>query len=78
MNDSSTFPASPSAAALCPHFGQCGGCATQDVPFALQLADKEAVVRAAVAAAAPSEIRPILPSPDVFHYRNKMEFAFGG
>lgn len=63
---------------LCPHFGACGGCATQDKPYAEQLAAKEAAIRHVVLPFAPREILPILPSPDVFHYRNKMEFAFGG
>jgi 23S rRNA (uracil1939-C5)-methyltransferase len=63
---------------LCPHFGDCGGCASQDVPYAAQLAAKDALVRETLAPFSPGELRPILPSPDVFHYRNKMEFAFGG
>lgn len=63
---------------LCPHFGACGGCASQDVPYDRQLSIKDALVREAVAASSPAEIRPILPSPDVWYYRNKMEFAFGG
>lgn len=63
---------------LCPHFGVCGGCASQDVPYERQLALKDALVRETVAPFAPGEVRPILPSPDLWHYRNKMEFAFGG
>jgi len=63
---------------LCPHFGTCGGCASQDVPYADQLKAKEDRVRRAVEPFAPGEFRPILPSPDLYHYRNKMEFAFGG
>jgi 23S rRNA (uracil-5-)-methyltransferase RumA len=63
---------------LCPHFGVCGGCASQDVPYDQQLAAKDAMIRAVVEPFAPTEIRPIAPSPDLWHYRNKMEFAFGG
>lgn len=63
---------------ICPHFGVCGGCASQDRAYADQLAEKEAVVRRVMAPFSPGEFRPIRPSPDVFHYRNKMEFAFGG
>ena len=63
---------------ICPHFGACGGCATQDTPYDRQLAHKETLVRTLTAPYAPEEFRPIVPSPDVFHYRNKMEFAFGG
>jgi 23S rRNA (uracil1939-C5)-methyltransferase len=63
---------------LCSHFGLCGGCASQDVPYPEQLSAKDGVVRQAVEAFSPGEIRPIIPSPDVWFYRNKMEFAFGG
>jgi 23S rRNA (uracil1939-C5)-methyltransferase len=63
--------------ALCPHFGTCGGCATQDVPYDRQLAAKDGSVRLTLAPFSPGRFSPIRPSPDVFHYRNKMEFAFG-
>lgn len=63
---------------ICPHFGACGGCATQDQAYDRQLAHKETLVRTLTAPHAPEEFRPIVPSPDVFYYRNKMEFAFGG
>jgi len=66
---------SPSSG-VCAHFGLCGGCAAQDKPYAAQLAAKEALVRSVVAPFHPSEFFPIKPSPDVFYYRNKMEFAF--
>lgn len=62
---------------LCRHFGTCGGCAAQDRPYAEQLAAKEAWVRRVLEPFTPRDFRPILPSPDVFYYRNKMEFAFG-
>jgi 23S rRNA (uracil1939-C5)-methyltransferase len=62
----------------CPHFGVCGGCATQDRPYPDQLADKEEIVRRGVRPFFQGAIRPIVPSPDIFYYRNKMEFAFGG
>ena len=68
----------PGGETLCPHFGVCGGCATQNAPYAEQLAAKEARVRGLLAPFSADEFRPIRPSPDVFHYRNKMEFAFGG
>lgn len=48
------------------------------MPYDNQLAAKEAAVREVVAPFSPGEFRPILPSPDVWFYRNKMEFAFGG
>jgi 23S rRNA (uracil1939-C5)-methyltransferase len=63
---------------LCPHFGVCGGCATQDQPYAQQLAGKEELVRGILQPFCPETSLPILPSPDEVFYRNKMEFAFGG
>lgn len=63
---------------LCPHFGVCGGCATQDQPYAHQLAFKEDLIRRTLLPFSPKMFLPILPSPDTYFYRNKMEFAFGG
>src|SRR5579885_385484 len=63
--------------ALCPHFGVCGGCSRQDVPYEAQLAQKESLVRNALAGLEYEEFRPIWPSPEVYFYRNKMEFSFG-
>jgi septum formation protein len=69
--------------APCPHFGSCGGCAFQNLSYARQLALKqehfEESIRAAGALPLGDGIlEPILASPDIFGYRNKMEFAFGG
>ncbi|MBM3293010.1 MAG: 23S rRNA (uracil(1939)-C(5))-methyltransferase RlmD [Candidatus Aminicenantes bacterium] len=68
--------------AACPHFGTCGGCAFQNLDYGKQLALKEAHVRRTLAAAgidpAAVVVEPILPSPELYGYRNKMEFAFAG
>lgn len=63
----------------CVHFGLCGGCRWQDLPYADQLRLKEEMVRNAIdrRAIAVRDWRPILPSPDTAYYRNKMEFTFG-
>jgi 23S rRNA (uracil-5-)-methyltransferase RumA len=63
--------------AKCPHFGVCGGCASQNVSYENQLKKKEEQVRSFLADVRPAEFSPILPSPDIFFYRNKMEFSFG-
>jgi 23S rRNA (uracil1939-C5)-methyltransferase len=72
--------------ALCAHFGVCGGCtcapkapdqAAAPPPYPEQLAQKEARVRQLLAPFDISEWRPIVPSPDLWYYRNKMEYAFG-
>jgi len=69
--------------APCPHFGSCGGCAFQNLNYARQLALKQEHFEESIRAAGAlpigdGVIEPILPSPDLFGYRNKMEFAFGG
>ncbi|MBK8871751.1 MAG: 23S rRNA (uracil(1939)-C(5))-methyltransferase RlmD [Elusimicrobia bacterium] len=63
---------------VCPHFGVCGGCASQDRPYLDQLAEKEEMVRRGLRPFFPRAIQFIVASPDIFFYRNKMEFAFGG
>ncbi|MFH1541965.1 MAG: 23S rRNA (uracil(1939)-C(5))-methyltransferase RlmD [bacterium] len=65
--------------ARCQHFGpaspaggHCGGCKSQDIPYEEQLKKKTEVVRYLF-----GESPDILPSPQSFHYRNRMDFAFG-
>ena len=65
--------------ALCPHFGDCGGCNYQNVPYHQQLKIKEKQIRRLLA---PFSLREeqflgIEPSPKEWEYRNKMEFSFG-
>lgn len=61
---------------LCRHFGDCGGCRSQDHPYGAQLATKAAEMAALFAPfwAAPVTVAP---SPRIFNYRNKVEFNFG-
>lgn len=61
----------------CQHFGTCGGCSLQDKPYDAQLALKKDKVAAALAAIAGLPSLSILGAPDVWNYRNKMEFSFG-
>lgn len=63
-------------AGLCPHFGDCGGCESQDVPYPEQLDRKEAVLRSLFADHWDQSI-PVTPSPTIWHYRNKVDFNFG-
>jgi 23S rRNA (uracil1939-C5)-methyltransferase len=63
----------------CPHFGQCGGCSAQDLDYAEQVAQKAAQVESALKRIGGVEnpaMDPPVPSPEVWNYRNKMEFAF--
>ena len=65
--------------ARCRHFGMCGGCRWQELAYADQLAVKEQMVAEALATSGQDlpPLEAILPSPDPFFYRNKMEFSFG-
>lgn len=63
----------------CIHFGQCGGCAYQNLPYKEQLSLKEKQVKKMMDKAVEGEYvwEGISPSPKVEGYRNKMEFSFG-
>ncbi|MGN0166079.1 MAG: 23S rRNA (uracil(1939)-C(5))-methyltransferase RlmD [Lachnospiraceae bacterium] len=63
----------------CPHFGSCGGCTFQTLPYEEQLALKAQQVKKLLAQAVTSEFvfeEPLM-SPKQWMYRNKMEFSFG-
>jgi len=56
----------------CQYFGECGGCKFQDIPYEEQLKTKEEKVKALF-----GECSHITPSPEIFFYRNRMDYAFG-
>ncbi len=63
----------------CPYFGPCGGCTWQHLRYEAQLSAKEQIVRESLerlGGLRDLPMRPILPAPQPYHYRNKMEFAF--
>ncbi|MBM6967753.1 TRAM domain-containing protein, partial [Pseudoramibacter alactolyticus] len=64
---------------VCPMFGRCGGCTYQSTAYPSQLAMKDGWVMALLAEAGITgfEHLPALPSPEIYGYRNKMEFSFG-
>jgi len=65
----------------CPYFGRCGGCRLQHVAYEAQLGFKAKQVRDCLerlGAAGAFELRPILPAPAPYGYRNKMEFTVAG
>lgn len=59
----------------CPHFDACGGCCHQDLTYEDQLAQKTAELQALFRPYWSAPI-PITPSPEIWHYRNKVEFNF--
>ena len=71
-------PSGERVEAPCPYFGRCGGCRLQHVAYAAQLAFKEKQVRDCLerlGGLPPFELRAILPAPEPYGYRNKMEFT---
>lgn len=72
------IPSEERTAARCIHFGSCGGCRWQHIPYEKQLQLKEASVRHYFAKSLTSNVdfKPILPCLPPWHYRNKMEFSF--
>ena len=63
----------------CPHFGVCGGCSSQTIPYEKQLELKvEQVKDLFKEAEVPTgEFLGIETSPIQWEYRNKMEYTFG-
>ena len=63
---------------ICPHYGICGGCLYQSIPYETQLKIKEQQVQDLLSSVVPSfEFEGIQGSPMEEGYRNKMEFSFG-
>jgi 23S rRNA (uracil-5-)-methyltransferase RumA len=61
----------------CPHFGKCGGCAFQSLSYEDQLSLKEKEVLDLLKDTEIGKYDGALASPDIFGYKNKMEFSFG-
>lgn len=71
----------------CAHFHDCGGCVWQNLPYNKQIEYKEEIVRETLSHLTPVDesvrqglagrVLNIIPSPQVFHYRNKLEMSFG-
>ena len=59
----------------CPYFGRCGGCSYQHIDYEHQLALKFRQVRdilGRLGKLADVPMRPIIPSPSSYHYRNRI------
>ncbi|HKB93743.1 MAG TPA: 23S rRNA (uracil(1939)-C(5))-methyltransferase RlmD [Gaiellaceae bacterium] len=66
--------------APCAHYPACGGCRFQDLSYETQLEQKHAQVRDALqrlAGIPEPPLQDIVPcQPEIFHYRNKLEYSF--
>lgn len=63
---------------FCEHFGVCGGCRWQPLPYRMQLEAKRQQVEdqlVRIGHLEVPEIRPTLPSEKTQEYRNKLEFS---
>lgn len=63
---------------FCEHFGVCGGCRWQPLPYSMQLEAKRQQVEdqlVRIGHLDVPEIRPTLPSLRTQYYRNKLEFS---
>ena len=64
---------------FCEHFGICGGCKWQPLPYPMQLEAKRRQVEDQLVRLGHlevPEIRPTIPSDKTQYYRNKLEFTF--
>ena len=64
---------------LCRHFGECGGCKWQHMNYATQLyyKQKQVVDNFIRIGKFPfPKLQPIIPSANIYEYRNKIEYAF--
>ncbi len=64
----------------CKHFGTCGGCKWQHVDYQAQLDFKRQHVIDALERIGGFKgvtVQPTLGAPEIYYYRNKMEFSFG-
>jgi len=70
----------PSASRIsprCAHFGLCGGCHYQHMPYADQLAAKSAILREQLqrlGGLSDPPLAPTVPAPEDFYYRNYVQF----
>ena len=64
---------------VCIHADKCGGCAYQGMPCDEQLRIKDDLVKTLIdkKGLKVNTLLPIEESPDMYRYRNKMEFTFG-
>ena len=74
------FPSKDRIDPECKFFGTCGGCRQQDLDYKLQTRYKQQQVEEIfnqMGGFSNYKVEDIVPSENIFYYRNKMEFSFG-
>jgi 23S rRNA (uracil1939-C5)-methyltransferase len=61
----------------CPHFGRCGGCQCLDKSYDEQLKEKKERLQKIFEFAGFPAMPDIIPSPQIYHYRHKVQLPFG-
>ncbi len=63
--------------ALCPHYGECGGCTLEHLPYPAQLEAKRAIVTEAMRriGGVDWDVPAVTPSPKETRYRNRVSFT---
>jgi 23S rRNA (uracil1939-C5)-methyltransferase len=61
----------------CQHFGICGGCSLLKTKYSSQIKSKEATLDKLFQSYRKITIHPMLPSPEPFFYRHKVQMPFG-
>ncbi|MDO8618204.1 MAG: 23S rRNA (uracil(1939)-C(5))-methyltransferase RlmD [Candidatus Uhrbacteria bacterium] len=62
----------------CPHAGVCGGCLWQHMAYEAQLNEKRSLINRAFEEAGHAErVDKVMPCPDPFYYRNRMDYCIG-
>ncbi|MDE6802963.1 MAG: 23S rRNA (uracil(1939)-C(5))-methyltransferase RlmD, partial [Muribaculaceae bacterium] len=77
--DTMISPSPERVTPVCEHFGSCGGCRWQHIPYSLQVKCKQTQVEDALNRIAKidlPQISEIIPSDNIYQYRNKMEYTF--
>lgn len=69
-------PSSDRVEPRCPYFGACGGCRYQNVKYDVQLRYKRRIIyRALEKWGLDAEVDDVIPSPSIWYYRNRMDYA---
>jgi 23S rRNA (uracil1939-C5)-methyltransferase len=74
-----TTPSTDRVIPFCPHFGTCGGCKWQMLPYEKQAAYKGQQVHdqlTRISGIPLPPVQPIIGAKDTRYYRNKLEFTF--